>query len=213
VGGHSVDDQELKYGLSVTGIVHPDKVLVNAAARTGDAVILTKPVGTGIMSTAIKAKLATKENIKESVAVMSMLNKAAAEVMTQFSVNACTDVTGFGLAGHLLEMAKGSKKSITLYSKKVPVLKNVLDFANMGLIPAGAHKNRRFFEELTRIDTSVDRVSVDLMFDPQTSGGLLISLNEKDAKKCVEKMKINGLNAWIIGEITHEADKGFLNII
>ncbi len=213
VGGHSVDDQEFKYGLSVTGIVHPDKVLVNAAARTGDAVILTKPVGTGIMSTAIKAKLATKENIKESVAVMSMLNKAAAEVMTQFSVNACTDVTGFGLAGHLLEMAKGSKKSITLYSKKVPVLKNVLDFANMGLIPAGAHKNRRFFEELTRIDTSVDRVSVDLMFDPQTSGGLLISLNEKDAKKCVEKMKINGLNAWIIGEITHEADKGFLNII
>jgi len=213
VGGHSVDDQEFKYGLSVTGIVHPDKVLANATARTGDAVILTKPVGTGIMSTAIKAKLATKENIKESVAVMSMLNKAAAEVMTQFSVNACTDVTGFGLAGHLLEMAKGSKKSITLYSKKVPVLKNVLDFANMGLIPAGAHKNRRFFEELTRIDTSVDRVSVDLMFDPQTSGGLLISLNEKDAKKCVEKMKINGLNAWIIGEITHETDKGFLNII
>jgi len=213
VGGHSVDDQEFKYGLSVTGIVHPDKVLANATARTGDAVILTKPVGTGIMSTAIKAKLATKENIKESVAVMSMLNKAAAEVMTQFSVNACTDVTGFGLAGHLLEMAKGSKKSITLYSKKIPVLKNVLDFARMGLVPAGAHKNRRFFEELTRIDTSVDRVSVDLMFDPQTSGGLLISLNEKDAKKCVEKMKINGLNAWIIGEITHETDKGFLNII
>jgi selenide,water dikinase len=213
VGGHSVDDQEFKYGLSVTGIVHPDKVLVNATARTGDTVILTKPVGTGIMSTAIKAKLATRENIKESVAVMSMLNKAAAKVMTQFAVNACTDVTGFGLAGHLMEMAKGSKKGITLYSKKVPMLKNVLDFANMGLVPAGAHKNRKFFEELTHIDTSVDRGLIDLMFDPQTSGGLLISLNEKDAEKCVGKMKTNGLNAWIIGEITHESDKGFLNII
>ncbi len=213
VGGHSVDDQEFKYGLSVTGIVHPDKVLVNAAARTGDAIILTKPVGTGIMSTAIKTKLATKENIKESVDVMSMLNKAAAKVMSQFSVSACTDVTGFGLAGHLLEMAKGSKKCITLYSKKVPKFKNVLDFANMGLVPAGAHKNRKFFEELTHIDKSVDRVLVDLMFDPQTSGGLLITLNEKDAKKYVKKMETNGLNTWIIGEITHESDKGFLKII
>ncbi len=212
VGGHSVDDQEFKYGLSVTGIVHPDKVLVNAAARTGDAIILTKPVGTGIMSTAIKAKLATTEDIKESVGVMSMLNKAAAKVMSQFSVSACTDVTGFGLAGHLMEMAKGSKKSITLDSKKVPLLKNVLEFASMGLVPAGAHKNRKFFEELIHVETSVDRSLVDLMFDPQTSGGLLITLNKKDAEKCVEKMKTNGLKAWIIGEITHESDKGFLNI-
>lgn len=213
VGGHSVDDQEFKYGLSVTGIVHPDKVLVNSAARTGDVVILTKPVGTGIMSTAIKARLATKENIKESVAVMSMLNKAAAEVMSQFPVSACTDVTGFGLAGHLLEMAKGSKKCITLYSKKVPILENVLDFANMGLVPAGAHKNRKFFEEWTHIDNRVDRVLIDLMFDPQTSGGLLITLKDKDAKNYVEKMKTNGLNAWIIGEIIQESDKGFLKII
>ena len=212
VGGHSVDDQEFKYGLSVTGTVHPDKVLVNAAARTGDAIILTKPVGTGIMSTAIKAKLATTEDIKESVGVMSMLNKAAAKVMSQFSVSACTDVTGFGLAGHLMEMAKGSKKSITLYSKKVPLLKNVLEFASMGLVPAGTHKNRKFFEGLIHIDTSIDRSLVDLMFDPQTSGGLLITLSKKDAEKCVEKMRTNGLKAWIIGEITHESDKGFLNI-
>ena len=212
VGGHSVDDQEFKYGLSVTGTVHPDKVLVNAAARAGDAIILTKPVGTGIMSTAIKAKLATTEDIKESVGVMSMLNKAAAKVMSQFSVSACTDVTGFGLAGHLMEMAKGSKKSITLDSKKVPLLKNVLEFASMGLVPAGAHKNRKFFEELIHVETSVDRSLVDLMFDPQTSGGLLITLSKKDAEKCVEKMRTNGLKAWIIGEITHESDKGFLNI-
>ena len=213
VGGHSVDDQEFKYGLSVTGIVHPGEVLTNAKAATGDAIILTKPVGTGIMSTAIKAKLATKENIKESVAIMSMLNKVAAKVMSQFKVNACTDVTGFGLAGHLLEMAKGSKKGITLYSQKVSMLKNVLDFANMGMVPAGAHKNRKFFKELTHIDAAVNRAVVDLMFDPQTSGGLLISLNKKDADTCVEKMKINGLNARIIGEISHDSNTGFLSII
>ncbi len=213
VGGHSVDDQEFKYGLSVTGIVHPDKVKTNSSAATGDAIILTKPVGTGIMSTAIKAKLATAQNIKESVAVMSMLNKTAAEVMSQFNVNACTDVTGFGLAGHLLEMAKGSKKIITLFTRKVPMLNNVLDFARMGMVPAGAHKNRKFFEELTHIDEAVDRAMVDLMFDPQTSGGLLISLNKKDAKTCVEKMETNGQNAWIIGEINSSSDTGFLRLI
>lgn len=212
VGGHSVDDDEFKYGLSVTGIVHPDAVLTNAAAATGDAVILTKPVGTGIMSTAIKAKLATQENIKESVSVMSQLNKTAATLMREFKVNACTDVTGFGLAGHLLEMAKGSKKEITLYTSKVPLLSNVLDFANMGMVPAGAHKNRKFFEKSTHIDPAVDRAVVDLMFDPQTSGGLLISLNKKNAEACVEKMKINGQNAWIIGEITRDNDAGFLRI-
>ncbi len=213
VGGHSVDDKEFKYGLSVTGIVHPDKVLTNSMAQIGDTIILTKPVGTGIMSTAIKAKLATEENIKEAVAVMSMLNKTAAKVMSQLDINACTDVTGFGLAGHLLEMAKGSKRCITLHSEKVPMLKKVLDFANIGMVPAGAHKNRRFFEELTHIDTAVDRAVADLMFDPQTSGGLLISLNGKDAKNCIEKMKTNGLNAWIIGEITRDSGTGFLNII
>ena len=213
VGGHSVEDSEFKYGLSVTGIVHPDKVKTNSAAATGDAIILTKPVGTGIMSTAIKAKLATPENIKESVAVMSMLNKTAAEVMSQFNVHACTDVTGFGLAGHLLEMAKGSKKDITLFTQKVPLLNNVLDFARMGMVPAGAHKNRSFFKELTHIDEAVDRAVVDLMFDPQTSGGLLISLNKKDAGTCVEKMKTKGINARIVGEITGESDKGFLRLI
>jgi selenide,water dikinase len=213
VGGHSVDDPEFKYGLSVTGTVHPDSVLTNSAAALGDAIILTKPVGTGIMSTAIKAKLATTENIRDAVAVMSQLNKTAATVMSQFNVNACTDVTGFGLAGHLLEMAKGSKKKITLFTRQVPLLPHVVDFANMGLVPAGAHKNREFFKSKTQIDSGVDRALGDLMFDPQTSGGLLISLKKKDADACVEKMKINGQNAWIIGEITRESDTGFLSLV
>jgi len=112
-----------------------------------------------------------------------------------------------------LEMAKGSKKNITLFTQKVPLLNNVLDFARMGMVPAGAHKNRSFFKELTHIDEAVDRAVVDLMFDPQTSGGLLISLNKKDAGTCVEKMKIKGINARIVGEITGESDKGFLRLI
>jgi len=213
VGGHSVDDSEFKYGLSVTGIVHPDKVKTNASAATGDAIVLTKPVGTGILSTAIKAKLATPQDIKESVAVMSMLNKTAAQAMSQFNVSACTDVTGFGLAGHLLEMAKGSKKEVVLFTSKVPLLTNVLDFARMGMVPAGAHKNRSFFKEWTHIDEAVDRAMVDLIFDPQTSGGLLISLNKKDAAALVEEMKRKGITASIVGEITGESDKGFLSVI
>lgn len=213
VGGHSVDDPEFKYGLSVTGIVHPDKVLTNAGAQEGDIVILTKPIGTGVMATAIKARLATRQNIEESVAVMSRLNKGAADVMKEFSIHACTDVTGFGLAGHLLEMAKGSGKNIIIHTEKIPLLKNALDFAKMGFVPAGAHKNRKFFESLTRIDPGLDKAVIDLMFDPQTSGGLLITLNEKEAHAFIEKMKTNGLEAWIIGEIHENSSSGFLQLI
>ena len=213
VGGHTVDDPEFKYGLSVTGIAHPDTILTNCAAKTGDSIILTKPVGTGIMATAIKARIAKEDNIKEAVEVMSMLNKDAAGVMSQSKVNACTDVTGFGLAGHLLEMAKGSKKNIKLYTKQVPLLKNVLDFARSGMIPGGAHKNRKFFEKFIQVDKNVERAILDLMFDPQTSGGLLISMEKHQGRPFVEKMEANGQMAWIIGEVTHDSDSGFLNII
>ncbi len=213
VGGHSVDDPEFKYGLSVTGIVNPDRVLTNCGASENDAVILTKPVGTGIMSTAIKAGLASEEDIRGSVAVMSMLNKYAAQVMTGFKISACTDVTGFGLAGHLLEMAKGSGKQITLDTAMVPVLDHVLEFAAMGMVPAGAHKNRKFFEGLTSIDQKVDRALVDLMFDPQTSGGLVICIDAKEAQDCVDAMKNAGIEAVIIGEISGKTSSGFLKIV
>ncbi len=213
VGGHSVDDPEFKYGLSVTGIVHPDKVLTNSGAQKGDAVILTKPIGTGVMATAIKARLATKKDIEESVAVMSVLNKDAAEVMKEFNIHACTDVTGFGLAGHLLEMAKGSGKDILIHAGRVPLLKSALDFAKMGFLPAGAHKNRKFFEPVTRIDPALDRAVIDLMFDPQTSGGLLISLDKKEASIFIEKTKAAGREAWIIGEILDDSSTAFLQLI
>jgi selenide, water dikinase len=213
VGGHTVDDPEFKYGLSVTGIVHPDKVLTNSGAQSGDVIILTKPVGTGIMSTAIKKRVAKEEHVKEVVKVMSMLNKTAAGVMSQFQVNACTDVTGFGLAGHLLEMAKGSKKYIRLETQKVPLLNNVLDFANRGMVPGGASKNRIFFEKFIQVGKSVDRAMLDLMFDPQTSGGLLISLKKEEGKAFIEKMETLEQKTWIIGKIINDSDSGFLNII
>lgn len=213
VGGHSVDDSEFKYGLSVTGIVHPEKVLTNCRAQVGDAVILTKPIGTGIMSTAIKAKLPGEKNIQESVAVMSMLNRSAARVMKEFEVHACTDVTGFGLAGHMLEMAKGSLKHMILYSDKVPLLEDVMMFASMGMVPAGAHKNRAFFKDLAQIDPALDRALLDLMFDPQTSGGLLICLKKEDAGPCLSQMEKKGINARIIGEVTRDSTTGFLDIM
>ncbi len=213
VGGHSVDDPQFKYGLSVTGIIHPDRVVTNSRARVGDAIILTKPIGTGIISTAIKAKLAEPSHIRESVALMSMLNQGAAQVMAGFEVHACTDVTGFGLAGHLLEMARGSKKHITLYADRVPLLDPVQRFASMGLVPAGAHKNRAFFKAFTRLDSSVDRALADLMFDPQTSGGLMICLEKKEASACLDQMEKKGIKAWTIGEVSQDSTQGFLDII
>jgi selenide,water dikinase len=213
VGGHSVDDLEFKYGLSVTGVVNPDRVLTNCGAACNDAIILTKPVGTGVMSTAVKAGLASDDDIKDSVAVMSMLNKYAAQVMADFKVSACTDVTGFGLAGHLLEMAKGSGRQVTLDTSVVPVLNHVLEFAAMGMVPAGAHKNRKFFDRFTVIDPGVDRALADLMFDPQTSGGLLICIGRKDAQACVDAMNNAGISAVIIGEVSGETSTGFLRIV
>jgi len=213
VGGHTVDDPEFKYGLSVTGVVHPDKVLTNSAAQTGDAIVLTKPVGTGIMSTAVKAKSAGEANIKEAVKIMSRLNNTAADAMSQFEVHACTDVTGFGLAGHLLEMAKGSGKRIRLETEKVPRLNDVLRFASMGMVPGGAHKNRKFFEKIIAVDSCVERPMLDLMFDPQTSGGLLISMKKNSAEQFIESMADMGQKAWLIGKITEDSTHGFLNII
>ena len=213
VGGHSVDDKEFKYGLSVTGTIHPEKVWANRGARSGDALILTKPVGTGIVATAIKAKLADDDISKRAASVMSQLNKYAAEVIKDFKVNACTDITGFGLSGHLLEMAKASNKKIILFSDRVPVIEGVEEFAMMGMIPAGAHKNKDFFQSGLKISSNIERVSQDILFDPQTSGGLVVSMNKKDAERCLEKLLNIGINAGIIGEVNRDDNQGLLEII
>ncbi len=177
VGGHSIEDKELKYGLSVTGFVHPDRVLTKKNLRPGDRLVLTKPLGTGIVNTAVKAGMAPPELVERVARLMAALNRNACEVMSRFDVHACTDVTGFGLLGHLAEMVSGSGTGVRLFSKMVPVFPEALEYASIGLIPAGAHKNREFREAMVAFDDAVDRPLSDVLFDPQTSGGLLISVS------------------------------------
>lgn len=189
IGGHSVEDDEPKYGLSVTGFVHPEKVLTNSGAKPGDVLILTKPLGSGILSTGIKAGLLDDEVIDRVVKVMNTLNREAAEGMEKVKVNACTDVTGFGLIGHAFEMAKGSETTLIIESEKVPVIEGTFDMASMGIIPAGAYKNMGFVGEEAAFAESVTIDIQNILYDPQTSGGLLISLPEEEADKLLEIFK------------------------
>jgi selenide,water dikinase len=176
VGGHSVEDPEFKYGLSVTGTVHPDRVVTNAGARPGDRLILTKPLGTGVLATAIKGGMATPEAEAEAIRWMITLNRDAAGAMQEVGVNACTDITGFGLLGHTLEMASASQVTIELRASLVPLIPGARDLAMMGMIPAGSFANRKFCERAVSVDDAVDPVLVDLLADAQTSGGLLIAV-------------------------------------
>ena len=191
VGGHTVDDKEPKYGLSVSGIVHPEKVLSNATARVGDKLILTKPIGVGILNTAMKENLVSKEISDKVIEVMVHLNKYAAKSFDYIKVNSVTDITGFGLLGHALEMAKASNVSIEINSKDVPILDGAIDMANMGIIPAGMYRNKEYISKDVNI-IDVDAAIEDILYDPQTSGGLLISVKEELADKLVEDMKLNG---------------------
>lgn len=212
VGGHSVDDQELKYGLSVTGIVHPDRFYANSGARTGDRIILTKPLGTGVIATAVKGRLAEDDTIALFTETMAMLNKTAASVMARFNVSACTDVTGFGLCGHLMEMAAAGGKQIEVIAADVPLLENALSFAEMGLVPAGCYANRKFFEPRVTIDDSLHVPLVDLLFDPQTSGGLMLSVAPEQAADCVAAMRDEGVDAAMIGTVTGDSAEGWVGV-
>lgn len=208
VGGHTVDDQEPKYGLSVSGIVHPDKVLANSTAKVGDKLVLTKPIGAGIMNTAMKAGLVDEETSNHVIEVMIHLNKYAAKSLGKFPVNSVTDVTGFGLLGHSLEMAKASEVTISIDSKKVPVMNHALDFARMGIIPEGAYKNMGYVQDDTYISEDVEEALSDIFHDPQTSGGLLISLPSEYADAIVEDMLSNGtISAAVIGEVIPKQEK------
>ena len=202
VGGHSVEDKELKYGLSVTGFVHPDRVLTKKNIQPGDQLILTKPLGTGIINTAIKGNLASAEIIEQITQLMARLNKLPAEIMKNYPVNACTDITGFGLLGHLAEMIDGSYLAIRLQAGNIPIIPETRDYAVMGMIPGGAYKNREFREHMIEFSSEVDRVTQDILFDPQTSGGLLISLDSNHASSLLEHLKSSGIqDAAIIGEV------------
>lgn len=203
VGGHSVEDKELKYGLSVTGFIHPKKVLTKRNIKPGSMLILTKPLGTGIINTAIKAGLASEELSQKVIQVMAQLNRYAGETMADFPVNACTDITGFGLAGHLAEMVSGSGAGMRIDSKSIPVFAEALEFATMGLIPAGAYKNRKFRESMLHISSDVSLALSDILFDPQTSGWLAISVDKSHAEQLLNSLHKKGIEwARIIGEIT-----------
>lgn len=202
VGGHSVEDPELKYGLSVTGIIHPKKFLTNASARPGDLLILTKPLGTGILATALKAGELDNKTTRQITELMATLNKDAAEAIEEVGANACTDITGFGLLGHCLEMAKASNVGIKINTKKVPVIPEAKTFASMGLVPGGSYTNQKFCSKHLEIDSSIDPILLDIMSDPQTSGGLLISVPKNKAPSLVQKLiERNTPSASIIGEV------------
>ncbi len=201
MGGHSVEDTELKYGLSVTGFVHPDKILTNQGLRDGDQLILTKPIGTGIINTAIKGGLASAADIREVTRSMETLNKVGAEIMRNFAISACTDVTGFGLLGHLAEMVQGQPVKVTLFSSHIPILTSAYDLAAMGLVPVGAYKNRKHREKLITLPDNFDPVQRDILFDPQTSGGLLFGCRQSESTELLTRLHDAGVtDAAIIGE-------------
>ncbi len=202
VGGHSVEDKELKYGLAVTGFIHPDHILTKSNLKAGDILILTKPLGTGIINTAVKGGLASDEIIQYVTHLMAALNKEAAEAMKNYTVHACTDITGFGLLGHLSEMTLDSGFGIEIYSGTIPVIPEALEYAEMGFVPAGAYNNRNFYEPLVDFAACVERAVADVLFDPQTSGGLLICVENKSASGLLAELKSKGIDeAAIIGTI------------
>lgn len=232
-GGHTIQDEEPKYGLCVTGFVNPAIMWKNIGAQTGDILILTKPLGTGILSTAVKGEMASEEEAAYAASVMATLNKYARDQVADLQVHACTDVTGFGLAGHALEMAKGSQKTLCISLSSLPVMDGALDYAAMGLIPAGAYRNREFAgddcvfawkncdtegtvqgymenismsEELPWNEEKIDEAGLavreDIVFDPQTSGGLLLCVDPKDAVEAIRRLKNLSLPSAVIGSVT-----------
>ena len=208
IGGHSIDDKEIKYGLSVTGFIHPERVLAKKNLQPGDCLVLTKPLGTGIINTAIKAAMSSEQLTQKVTRLMAMLNRDAARIMADFDISACTDVTGFGLIGHLAEMVKGSGCSAKVDSGQVPVIPEAEEFAAMGLIPAGAYKNREFSEQMITFAETVPRTLQDLLFDPQTSGGLMISVSDVQCDDLISALKEGGIaDAARIGDVVDSQEE------
>ena len=205
VGGHTIEDQEIKYGLSVTGVIHPNKILSNAKAVPGDQLILTKPLGTGMIATALKGGMASEEAVRKMVASMVALNRKASEWMKTFEAHACTDITGFGFLGHALEMASASQVGMMIQSKNIPIFPEAMDYARLGLIPGGAYSNRQFFSCRVEVDPDVPNLLIDLLYDPQTSGGLLISLPAEKATRLMETLKKEeNIDSSLVGEVVKD---------
>ncbi|OPX88360.1 MAG: Selenide, water dikinase [Pelotomaculum sp. PtaB.Bin104] len=200
-GGHTVEDKEPKYGLAVTGLVHPDRIVTNAGAHAGDVLFLTKPLGIGIVTTAIKGDLADQTAYQEAVNLMVTLNDRSARVMIESGASACTDVTGFGLLGHLYEMVSAAGVGAKLQLSKIPVLSQTRSLAAMGMVPAGAYRNLQYLEQMLKWENGIDEVDRLILADPQTSGGLLIAVSRERAETARQLFTAAGLSGCEIGEI------------
>lgn len=205
-GGHTIQGEEPKYGLSVTGFAHPKKFLRNSSAKEGDILILTKPLGIGIITTAHKANMANEKAYNEAIENMCMLNKTARDIMMNFNINSCTDVTGFGLLGHSCEMAEGSGNTIEIFTDSVPYLEGVHELAEMGILPEGMYRNREFAESRVFNKANIDLATEDILYDPQTSGGLLISVPEKESEKLLSLLKDNVPCAKVVGQVVKRSE-------
>ena len=205
-GGHTIEGAEPLYGLAVSGFVHPKKVLTNSGAQPGDVLLLTKPLGVGIITTAAKAGLAEKALTERIYRQMAALNRAARDVMIKYPVHSCTDVTGFALLGHSFEMAQGSGVTVHIQTENVPFHKEAWAFADMGLVPSGAYRNRDYAEAGVRLTREIARPMQDILYDPQTSGGLLIALPEEDAAQCLDELRQSMPQAAAVGYVTEKMD-------
>lgn len=206
VGGHTVDDNEPKYGLSVTGLVPPSKVLKNFGSKVGEVVILTKPLGTGIINAAIKGQIVSDSAYKKAVKVMSTLNKYASEIMVNYNISACTDITGFGFLGHSFEMASASKVTIKYYKDKIPYIAEAKEYAEMGLVPEGTYSNRVYLEEKCALN-NLPVWFEDILFDPQTSGGLLFTTSAEEGEKIIKELEVLEIESAVVGEVIALEDK------
>ncbi len=198
IGGHSVDDQEMKFGYAVTGVIHPEKVITNAGAKPGDVLILTKAIGTGAINTAVKRGVASKETEAAAIKAMTTSAAKASKAMQGVGANACTDVTGFGLLGHAFEMAKASDVMLTIDSKTVKLLPDVLELISQGMLTRGDKNNRTYVGETVMINGQVSREMQSALFDPQTAGGLLISMPETSVGRFMDEI----VDAAVIGHVT-----------
>ncbi len=208
VGGHSVQDDEPKYGLCVSGFVHPDKIFKNHGCRPGDALVLTKQIGSGIINTALKGDFASETSIKEAQMVMASLNKKAKHVAEKFHVSACTDITGFGLLGHCVEMAEASGVTFEIATDSVEYMADAMEYAKMGLVPAGTYKNRGYSIDKVEAE-GISDVYLDLLYDPQTSGGLLLSVAPEDLNEMLQDFQKIDMETKVsvIGTVAAKSDK------
>lgn len=201
VGGHTVDDLEPKYGLSVSGLIHPTQIISNSSANPGDLLYLSKPLGNGVIATAIKAEMAVAQDVEEAVGWMTMLNKAGAEAMQEAGIKAATDITGFGFLGHLFELAVASDVQAEVYTEKIPFMAGALEYAGLGLIPGGAYSNRDYLEDKVIYTGAVDENRRDLLFSPETAGGLLMAVPTTKEEQFLQSMNSRNVMVWQVGRV------------